>query len=231
MRAAFSGDLAEGQRLECAGIGAGRMRRAVLPLDRVGRDLPDRRRALLAAASTHLLGRLDHRHAGGECDAAAAGDVVEADRARCRRRSGARARRDAAAPRPPSSPSRRATRRCRGCPSPRHRAVLVDVHRGARRSPPMLNQKPAATPRPWFGPSGASSADGSSPPRASAMKPMCVVASGRRAPWCPRCAAFFIAQLDRVHARACAPARRSRSRRRTMRSARRARDRRRPSAG
>jgi hypothetical protein len=73
-------DIGERQRLEAAGVGAGRERLAVLPFDRLGADVPDRRGALFQLLDD-LFGRLRHRHAGGEGDAAAAGQEGEADRA------------------------------------------------------------------------------------------------------------------------------------------------------
>src|SRR5262249_21708912 len=43
----FERDLGQGQRLEAAGVGAGRPRLAVLPFDRVRADVPHHRRAFL----------------------------------------------------------------------------------------------------------------------------------------------------------------------------------------
>src|SRR5208282_877851 len=65
----FIGDRRQIERIEAAGISAGRERFPVLPLDRVGADVPDYRRALLELLD-HLLARLGHRHAASKGDAA-----------------------------------------------------------------------------------------------------------------------------------------------------------------
>ena len=67
------------QRLERTGVGTGRKRLAVLPLDRFDRDLPGRGGAPLELIDD-LFGRLRRRHAGGEGHAGAAGQEGEADR-------------------------------------------------------------------------------------------------------------------------------------------------------
>jgi len=76
----FERDLGQGQRLEAAGVGAGRIGHAVLPFDCVGADVPDHRGALLQLLDD-LLGGLCGCHAGREGDSAAAGQEREADRA------------------------------------------------------------------------------------------------------------------------------------------------------
>ena len=76
--ARLGSELRQRQRLELAGIGAGRTRRAVLPDHGLGIDLPDLGRAL-AQGLDHLLRRLCHHQAGGERDAAASGQRAEAD--------------------------------------------------------------------------------------------------------------------------------------------------------
>ncbi len=73
-------DLGQGQRLEAAGVGAGRPGHAVLPLDRVGADVPDHRGAFFELVDD-LLGGLGRRHAGRERDATAAGQERKTDRA------------------------------------------------------------------------------------------------------------------------------------------------------
>jgi hypothetical protein len=67
-------DLGQGQRIEGAGIRAGRIGLAVLPFDRFGADVPDHRSAPLKLI-LDLLGCLHRRHAGGKDDAAAAGHM------------------------------------------------------------------------------------------------------------------------------------------------------------
>ena len=75
----LSRDLAQAERLELAGIVAGRSCLAVLPHDRVRIDLPDLCGAL-AQDSDDMLRRLRDHHRRGVGDAAAAGQVAEADR-------------------------------------------------------------------------------------------------------------------------------------------------------
>ena len=80
------GDVRERQRLVVRGrVGADGL--AVAPLDRVDLAAPRSCAARARRSLDHLLRRLDHRHAGGEGDAAAAGQIAVADRCRCRRPS------------------------------------------------------------------------------------------------------------------------------------------------
>src|SRR5690606_4239909 len=75
------GDLGEAQRLELAGVLAGRLGVTGLPDHRVLGDAPG-----LGGAGAELLDavarRQDRRHAAGEGDAAAVGHVVVAERGR-----------------------------------------------------------------------------------------------------------------------------------------------------
>ena len=72
-------ELGQRERRELAGIGAGRPRLSILPGHRIRVDLPDPRGPLLQLPD-YLLGRLRDHHRRGEGDAAAAGEVREADR-------------------------------------------------------------------------------------------------------------------------------------------------------
>src|SRR5438128_8927806 len=70
----LDGDVGQGQRVEAAGVGTGRYSAAVLPVDRVGADVPDHRGAALQLVDDFLRG-LHGRHAGRKGHAAAAGYV------------------------------------------------------------------------------------------------------------------------------------------------------------
>ena len=148
------GELGQRQRLELAGIGADRMRRAVFPFHRFGIDLPDLCGAL-AQGRDDLLGRLRHHDRGGEQHAAAAGEVGEADG-----RGVADQHRDAAIVDAEQFGADIGDAGARAADIGMARgdddvAVLGDVDLRAEDSPPALNQKPEATPRPCSLPSGA----------------------------------------------------------------------------
>src|SRR6516162_5212297 len=77
----FSGDRGQVERLEAAGIGAGRDGFSILPLDRLGADVPHDRGAFFQFLDD-LLRRLRHGHAAGESDTAPARRGAKADRRR-----------------------------------------------------------------------------------------------------------------------------------------------------
>ena len=77
--ARLRGDRFERHRLEIADIAAGGLRAAVLPDHAVGIDLPDLG-GTLAQFVDDLVAGVDHRHAGCEGDARAAGGLRVADR-------------------------------------------------------------------------------------------------------------------------------------------------------
>ena len=120
-------DRAQLQRIEFTRVGAGGKRLAVTPLNRLGRDVPDHRGALLQLLH-HSLGSLRGSHASGESHARTASYVGEADRCRVgHHRAHARGRDAKHFGHHHANGSTGATN-VRAAGRGGHRTILIDVH-------------------------------------------------------------------------------------------------------